>query len=43
MVWHKVMWHAPWIFINIFSMEKDDVTWDDVTYLNVERIKINDL
>jgi hypothetical protein len=24
-------------------MEKNDMLWDDVTYLHVERIKINDL
>jgi hypothetical protein len=24
-------------------MEKNDMAWDDVTYLHVERIEINDL
>jgi hypothetical protein len=30
-------------FQKYFSMKKDDMTLDNVTYLYVERIKINDL
>jgi hypothetical protein len=31
-------------FLEIFfNREKDDMTWDDVSYLHLERIKINDL
>jgi hypothetical protein len=30
-------------FSAIFLIEKDNMTWDDVTYLHVEKIKINDL
>jgi hypothetical protein len=30
-------------FLAIFSMKKDYMAWDDVTYLHVKRIKINDL
>jgi hypothetical protein len=30
-------------FSKIFSMEKDDMTLNDVIYLYVERIRINDL
>jgi hypothetical protein len=31
------------IFQTYFSMEKYGMTWDDVIYLYIERIKINDL
>jgi hypothetical protein len=30
-------------FLEIFSMEKYDMIWDDVLYLHVQRIEINDL
>jgi hypothetical protein len=30
-------------FQKYFSMEKDDMSWNDVAYLHVERIEINDL
>jgi hypothetical protein len=29
-------------FQKYFLMKKDDITWDDVTYLHVKRIEIND-
>jgi hypothetical protein len=31
------------IFQKYFLMEKYDMVWDDMTYLHVERIEINDL
>jgi hypothetical protein len=30
-------------FLIIFSMKKDDIAWEDITYLHVERIEINEL
>jgi hypothetical protein len=30
-------------FQKYLVMKKDEMTWDDLTYLYVERIKINDL
>jgi hypothetical protein len=37
-------WHGMLLeFLEIFLMEKDDMAWDDVTYLHVKRIEISDL
>jgi hypothetical protein len=30
-------------FLEIFLIEKYDMAWDDVTYLHIEIIEINDL
>jgi hypothetical protein len=30
-------------FLKIFWMKKDDMAWEYVTYLHIDRIKINDL
>jgi hypothetical protein len=30
-------------FQKYFSMEKDDMAWNNVAYLHIERIEINDL
>jgi hypothetical protein len=30
-------------FQKYFLVDKDDMTWDDVAYLHVQRIEINDL
>jgi hypothetical protein len=30
-------------FQKYFLIEKNDMSWDDVAYLHVEKIKINDL
>jgi hypothetical protein len=29
-------------FSNYFSVEKDNMVWDDVTYLHIEKNEIND-
>jgi hypothetical protein len=36
-MWHKVMWHAPLIFRNIFQLR--NIIWHEM----MQRIKINDL